>query len=391
MTAAPSFPAPEAATGLRSKLLDAGQIDHALLSLLVPRTLSLIAHVRRHLLTGASPLQDALRSILPDPAEESGGGMGGEAVVRAVLSALLAGCTLAAASGAATPAMRCLGLRVGEADSGGGRGGPAGLWHPRPAGSDRIAAFVLLSAVLPTLHGLLRVQEEQDGAGEDDGEEEEEEDDDDFEAEGGDAGAMRREARRRRRLLRRQVLRFASYVFPPLRLANHLLFLFSSGRDGPAPPTLALRLAGLAVVADGGAVLSPSSSPINYAYAYRRVLLDQTYRLAQALLPAFRHLAALPRAARAEAAALLARRIRDVRRLAAVLRGGESRCGPAARAAGVTVAACSICKADPVTVPYASSCGCEVACYVCIRGVMLDQPEYRCRSCGRKALFTCVS
>ena len=140
-------------------------------------------------------------------------------------------------------------------------------------------------------------------------------------------------------MLRRQVLRFASYVFPPLRLANHLLFLFSSGRDGPAPPTLALRLAGLAVVADGGAALSPSSSPINYAYAYRRVLLDQTYRLAQALLPAFRHLAALPRAARAEAAALLARRIRNVRRLAAVLRGGESRCGPAARAAGVTVAA----------------------------------------------------
>ena len=151
MTAAPSFPAPEAATGLRSKLLDAGQIDHALLSLLVPRTLSLIAHVRRHLLhrcvaaPGCAPV---------DPSRSRGriGRRDGRRG-RRPRGPVGPSCRLhPPPRRPGRPPRPCAvwACGLGRPTAAGGGGGPAGLWHPRPAGSDRIAAFVLLSAVLPT-------------------------------------------------------------------------------------------------------------------------------------------------------------------------------------------------------------------------------------------------
>ena len=43
---------------------------------------------------------------------------------------------------------------------------------------------------------------------------------------------------------------------------------------------------------------------------------------------------------------------------------------------------CSICHKSPVAIPYQINCR-HVYCYTCLRQALIDNPNYKCQTCGQ--------
>lgn len=228
-------------------------------------------------------------------------------------------------------------------------------------------------------------------------------------------------ASRRRKSVLRFVVRLAAMIAPPLRLVNYLLFLFQIRRgdsrrlneggeksdDVQAPATLPMRLAGLTYAPAAASSVSvmgaggfSSERHVNFSYAYRRLLYEETYALAAVLLlPSARAAAAMAPVLRARIGRGRRRIVEATRRafltpLSLLTATGGRESSTRVRSGAETEEGgedddderCPVCSRSPFasSVPYrARPCG-HAHCYVCLRTAALDDPDYSCRRCGTR-------
>ena len=205
----------------RTKQFDVPYVDGALLSILVPRVHGYLRDCSVHL-PFLQQLPAAVSSLIPsvllDDADING-------LIQLSLSAIMAFVTIG--RGVGTPGMNSLGLRIQQHQQ---HPAHASTRDPRIDRLRRVAAYVVLSGLLPTLYRMARKRWE---------------DDRDERMNGDDnisyglqdrqsTGASRVEilARHRRRKLRDGVMKFVAFVVPPARLVNHLCFVLGGSSTG---------------------------------------------------------------------------------------------------------------------------------------------------------------
>jgi len=360
----------------RTKQFDVPYVDGALLSILVPRVHGYLRDCSVHL-PFLQHLPAAVSSLIPsvllDDADING-------LIQLSLSAVMAFVTIG--RGVGTLGMNSLGLGMQQQQHQQQQHpAHASARDPRIDRLRRVATYVVLSGLLPTLYRMARKRWEDERMNGDDMS---------YEVQGRQStGASRVEmlARHRRRKLRDGVMTFVAFVVPPARLVNHLCFILgsggsasisssssSTGASSAIPPTLPMRIAGLSY-----ATQKSGYQHINYAYAYRRVLYEQMFAIAQIMAPSARQLAAVP-----GSVASVATRLRRKAQIYVqqILKGGGGSNGcfgdgqSDATGDRDSRRACSICHAYPITTPYASSIGRDVYCYYCIRFALLDKEDY---------------
>jgi len=361
----------------QSKQLDVHYVDRALLSILVPRVVGYLRDCAAHFPAPFSQSQPHYSSslLLPnlDDADRS-------SLVQLSLSALMALVTIG--RGVGTPAMTALGLSVNHVDqqqqvSGRRTTNSSGTGTDTLDRLQRVAVYIVLSGVLPSAYRLIRKRWEED-------------DMEDRRGEGisSPASQMERIASSRRRKVRDGVMKFIAFVVPPARLINHLLFIVRDGSvaNEPSAPTLSMRLAGLSYNGDDNhdnRQTTQAQQHINYAYAYRRVLYEQAFALAMMMTPVAQQLAALPGLAM-ESIAQYKERMQQYFQM--LIKSGDTVGADVDHGDGHSTNGddvggsrqCSICHANPVTIPYIGSSSCgrkEVYCYYCIRLGLLDKPN----------------
>ena len=372
----------------RTKQFDVPYVDVALLSILVPRVHGYLRDYTAHLPNLQLHLPAALSSIVPsinlDDADIHN-------LIQLLLSAIMAFITIG--RGVGTPAMNSLGLILTQEPQ--QRGSCSnGTINPKVNSIRRVATYVFLSGLLPTLYRMARKRWEEDRA----------ETMNAVNVTSSEVQDMRNTnnvsqveilARQRRKKLLDGVMTFIAFVVPPARLANHLCFVLGTSSSSSSnsntsteasstpPPTLPMRIAGLSYADE-----QHGQHHINYAYAYRRVLYEQMFSLAQILSPPARQVAALPSSF---AGSLTRLRQKAQMYVQQMLKKGGNRdtcfVHQQSDCTGYSGSqrSCSICRAHPITMPYASSCGRDVYCYYCIRFALLDNDDYRGSQTYRRA------
>lgn len=266
-----------------------------------------------------------------------------------------------------SPAMRNLNVSV--------RPGPSSLTTKAQSNSShtkiRTYGYIAVACLLPAIHAIVKYRESSLQSSLQNSSSHENE-----------VISQRRRAQTRQSRILQKLLQTASLFVPPLQLYYYISYMFQ--RKSYHSPSIAMNQNNLQYSsANATSTLETKDRSINFLYAYRRILYEELM-LTAGMLP-IDVWKKIP-----ESLTRIQKKTKNqfnsfIQHTRMRLNGQhDSGCD---REVGDEDLKCTICSAQPISIPYKSSCG-HWACYTCLRLAISDNLNYRCETCGKRVTYS---